>query len=121
MSNPVPALMRANDNKVPSASSSFDFLNADHGDLSIRTFWEGSTYTIKGACVTKLGSKSFWNLSLKKALKRQEKEKKKILQALWEINVAIVPFRAINRTFYGFEIRSFLKTLEKLLAEEYCN
>jgi len=59
-----------------SASSSSDFLNVDHGDLLIRGFWEGSTDTIIDVHVTKLDSKSCRNLPPKKALERQEKEKK---------------------------------------------
>jgi len=77
MINPAP--MRANGTKthVPSASSSSDFLNADRGDLLIRGFWEGSTDTIIDVHVTNLDSKSYKNLPPKKALERQEKEKKK--------------------------------------------
>jgi len=58
MINPAP--MRANGTKthVPSASSSSRFLNADHGDLLIRSFWEGSADTIIDVRVTNLDSKS---------------------------------------------------------------
>jgi len=74
-----PAPMRTNGTKthVPSASSSSDFLNTDCSDLLIRGFWEGSTGTIIDVRVTNLDSKSFKNLPPKKALERQEKEKKK--------------------------------------------
>ena len=77
MINPAP--MRANGTKthVPSTSSSSDFLNADRGDLLIRGFWEGSTDTIIDVRLTNLNSKSYKNLPPKKALERQEKEKKK--------------------------------------------
>ena len=59
------------------ASSSSDSLNADRGDLLVRGFWEKSTDTIIDVSVTNLDSKSYKNLSPKKALERQEKEKKK--------------------------------------------
>ena len=59
------------------ASSSSDSLNADRGDLLVRGFWEKSTDTIIDVRVTNLDSKSYKNLSPKKALERQEKEKKK--------------------------------------------
>jgi len=77
MINPDP--MRANGTKthVPSASSSSDFLNAENDDLLIRGFWKGSTETIIDVRVTNLDSKSYKNLPPKKALERQEKEKKK--------------------------------------------
>ena len=41
----TPAPTRANGTKthVPSASSSSTFLNADRGDLLVRSFWEKST------------------------------------------------------------------------------
>jgi len=39
-------------------------------------FWEGSTDTIIDVRVTNLDSKSYKNLPPKKALERQEKEKK---------------------------------------------
>jgi len=67
-----PAPMRANGTKahVPSASISSDFLNADRGDLLIRSFWEGSTNTIIDVRVTNLDSKSYRNLPPKKALER---------------------------------------------------
>ena len=51
-------------------------MNADRGDLLIRGFWEGSTDTIIDLRVTNLDSKSYKNLPPKKALERQEKEKK---------------------------------------------
>ena len=62
--------MRANGAKthMPSASSSSDFLNADRGDLLFRDFWEKSTDTIIDVRVTNLDSKSYKNLSPKKAL-----------------------------------------------------
>jgi len=77
MINPAP--MRANGTKthVPSSSSSSDFLNADRGDLLIRGFWEGSTDTIIDVRVMNFDSISYKNLPPKKALERQEKEKKK--------------------------------------------
>ena len=62
---------------MPSASSSSDFLNADRGDLLVRGFWEKSTDTIIDVHLTNLDSKSYKNLPPKKALERQEKEKKK--------------------------------------------
>jgi len=80
-----PALMRANGTKthVPSASSSSYFLNADHDDLLIRGFWEGSTDTIIDVRVTNLDSKSYQNLPPKKVLEQQEtREEKEILQTL---------------------------------------
>ena len=49
----------------------------DRGDLLIRGFWEGATDTIIDVRVTNLDSKSYKNLPPKKALERQEKEKKK--------------------------------------------
>ena len=70
MINPGP--MRANGTKthVPCASSSSDSLNADRGDLLVRGFWEKSTDTIIDVRVTNLDSKSYKNLSPKKALER---------------------------------------------------
>jgi len=75
--NPAPRRANGTKTHVPSASSSSDFLNADRGDLLIRGFWEGSTDTIIDVRVTNLDSKSYKNLPPKKALERQEKEKKK--------------------------------------------
>jgi len=77
MINPAP--MRANGNKthVPSAPPSSDSLNADRGDLLIRSFWESSIDTIIDVRATNLDSKSHRNLPPKKALERQEKEKTK--------------------------------------------
>mmetsp|Transcript_21618 Transcript_21618/g.27895 ORF Transcript_21618/g.27895 Transcript_21618/m.27895 type:complete len:94 (+) Transcript_21618:41-322(+) len=70
-----PALMRANVTKahVPSASSSFDFLNADRGDLLICTCWKGSIDTIIYVPVKNLSSKTYRNLPPKKVLERHEK------------------------------------------------
>jgi len=89
---------RANGTKthVPSTSSSSDFLNADRGDLFIRGFSEGSTDTIIDVRVTNLDSKSYKNLQPKKALERQEKEKKKILQTLWEPTSPFYTLRGID-------------------------
>jgi len=89
MINPAP--MRANGTKthVPSTSSSSGFLNADRGDLLIRGFLEGSTDTIIDVRMTNLDSKSYKNLPPKKALKRQEKEKKKNIANPVKTNVAI--------------------------------
>jgi len=64
-------------------------MNADRGDLLIRGFWEGSTDTIIDVCVTNLDSKSYKNLPPKKALERQEKEKKKKYCKPCETNVTI--------------------------------
>jgi len=77
MINPAPMRVNGTKTRVPSASSSSDFLNTDHGDLLIRGFWERSTDTIIDVRVTNLDSKSYKNSPPKKALKRQEKEKKK--------------------------------------------
>jgi len=54
MINPAPMRVNGTKTHVPSASSSFDFLNADRGDLLIRGFWEGSTDTIIDVHVTNL-------------------------------------------------------------------
>ena len=74
-----PAPMRANGTKthVPSAPPSYNFLNADRDDLLIRGFWEGSTDSIIDVRVTNLDSKSYKKFPPKKALERQENEKKK--------------------------------------------
>ena len=55
---------------------SFDFLNADRGDLLIRGFWEGSTHIIIDTRETNLDSKFYKNLPPKKALEQKEKDKK---------------------------------------------
>jgi len=120
MINPAP--MRANRTKthVPSASSSSDFLNADRGELLIRGFWEGSTDTIIDVRVTNLDSKSYKNLPPKKALERQEKEKKKKYGKLCENQRRhFTPFVVSTDRIFGFEARTFLKRLAKLLAEEW--
>jgi len=57
--------------------SSSGFLNADRGDLLVRGFWEKSADTMFDVRMTNLDSKSYKNLPPKKALERQEKEKKK--------------------------------------------
>ena len=73
-----PAPMHANGTKthVPSTSSSSNFLNVDRVDLLICGFWEISTDTIVNVRVTNVDSKSYEHSLPKKALKRQEKEKK---------------------------------------------
>jgi len=117
-----PTSMRANGTKkdVPSASSSSDFLNADRGDLLIRGFWEGSTDIIIDVRQTNLDSKSYWNLPPKKALERQEKEKKKKYCKLCENQRRhFTPFVVSTDEMFGFEARAFLKRLAKLLAEEW--
>jgi len=74
-----PAPMRANGTKahVSSALSSSNFLNAVRGDLLIHSFWEESIDTIIDVRVTNLDSKSYRNLSPKKALERKEEKKTK--------------------------------------------
>jgi len=120
--------MRVNGTKthVPSASSSSDFLNADHGDLLIRGVWEGSTDTIIDVRVTNLDSrtyhdsKSYKNLPPKKALERQEKEKKKkYCEHCENQRRHFTTFVVSTDGLYGFEARVFLKRLAKLLAEEW--
>jgi len=54
-----------------------------------------------------LDSKSYKNLPPKKALERQEKEKKKKY------------CKPCENGMFGFEARAFLKRLKKLLAEEW--
>ena len=70
MINPTPMRVSGTKIKVPSVSPSFDFLNADRGDLLIRGFWEGSTHTIIDIRETNLDSKSYENLPPKKALEQ---------------------------------------------------
>ena len=120
MINPAP--MRANGTKthVPCASSSSDSLNADRGDLLVRGFWEKSTDTIIDVRVTNLDSKSYKNLSPKKALERQEKEKKKkYCKPCENQRRHFTPFVVSTDGMFGFEARAFLKRLAKLLAEEW--
>ena len=117
MINPAP--MRANGTKthVPSASSSSDFRNADRGDLLIRGFWEGPTDTIIDVHVTNLDRKSYKDLPPKKALERQEKEKKKKCCKTCENQRRhSTPFTVSTEGIYGFEARAFLKRFAKLLA-----
>jgi len=105
---------------VPSTSPSSDFLNADRGDLLIRGFWEGSTDTIIDVRVTNLDSKSYKNLPPKKALERQEKEKKKkYCKPCENQRRHFTPFVVSTDGIFGFEARAFLKRLAKLLAEEW--
>ncbi len=68
MINPAP--MRANGTKthMPSASSSSDFLNADHGDLLIHGFSEDSIDIIIDVRVTNLDSNSYNKLLPKEVL-----------------------------------------------------
>jgi len=89
MINPAP--MRANGTKthVPSASSSSDFLNADHGDLLIRGFWEESTDTIIDVRVTNLDSKSYKNLPPKRLSNDKKKRRKRNIANPVRTNVAI--------------------------------
>ncbi len=96
MINPAP--MRANGTKthVPCASSSSSFLNADRGDLLVRGLCKKSTDTIIDVHVKNLDSKSYKNLSPKKALERQEKEKKEILQILREPTSPFHTLRGID-------------------------
>jgi len=120
MINPAP--MRANGAKtnVPSTSSSSDFLNADRGDLLIRGFWEGSTDTIIDVRVTNLDSKSYKNLPSKKALERQEKEKKKKhCKPCENQRRHFTPFVVSTDGMFGFEARAFLKRFAKLFAEKW--
>ncbi len=120
MINPAP--MRANGTKthMPSASSLSDSLNADCGGLLVRGFWEKSTDTIIDVCVTNLDSKSYKNLPPKKALERQEKEKEKKYCKLWENQRHhFTPFVVSTDGIFGFQARTFLKRLAKLLAEEW--
>jgi len=120
MINPAP--MRANGTKIhaPSASSSSDFLNAHRGDLLIRGFWEGSTDTIIDVHVTNLDSKSYKNVPPKKALERQEKEKKKkYCKPCENQRRHFAPFVISTDGMFGFKSRAFLKKLAKLLAEEW--
>jgi len=98
--------MRANGTKthMPSASSSSEFLNADRGDILIRGFWEGSTDTIIDVRVTNLDSKSYKNLPLKKALERQEKEKKnKYCKPCENQRRHFTPFVVSMDGMFGFE------------------
>ena len=114
--------MRANGTKthVPRTSSSSNFLNTDRGDLLIRGFWEGSTDTIIDVRVTNLDSKSYKNLPPKKALERQEKEKKKkYCNPCENQRHHSTPFVVSTDGMSGFEARAFLKRLAKLLAEEW--
>jgi len=105
---------------VPSASSSSDFLNADRGDLLVRGFWEKSTDTITDARVINLDSKSYKNLPPKKALERQEKEKKKkYCKPCENQRRHFTPFVVSTDGMFGFEARAFLKRPVKLLAEEW--
>jgi len=104
---------------VPSAPSSSDFLNADRGDLLIRGFWEAST-TIIGVRVTNLDSKSYKNLPPKKAVERQEKEKRKrYCKPCENQRRHFTPFGISTDGMFGFEARAFLTRLAKLLAEEW--
>ncbi len=117
-----PAPMRANGNKthMPSAFSLSDFLNTDRGDLLLRGFWKKSTDTIIDVHVTNLDSKSYKNLPPKKALERQEKEKKKKYCKPYENQRRhFTPFVVSTDGMFGFEARAFLKRLTKLLAEEW--
>jgi len=114
MINPAPKT------HVPSASSSSDFLNTDRGDLLIRGFWEGSTDTIIDVRATNLDSKSYKNLPPKKALERQEKEKKKkFCKPCENQRRHFTPFVVSKDGMFGFEARAFLKRRVKFLAEEW--
>jgi len=120
MMNPAP--IRANGTKthMPSASSLSNFLNADRGDLLIRGFWEGSADTIIDVRMTNLDSKSYKYLPPKKALERQEKEKKKKYCKPYENQHRhLRPFVVSTDRMYSFNARAFLKRLTKLLAEEW--
>jgi len=118
MINPAP--MRANGTKtlVPSPSPSPGFLNADRGDLLIRCFWEGSTDTIIDVRVTNLDSKFYKNLPPKKALKQQEKEKKKNIANPVRTNVAISHPSWYQRTeCSALEPEHFSKGLQSCLQK----
>ncbi len=120
MTNLAP--MRANGTKtrLSSASSSSDFQNADRGDLLVRGFWEKSTDTIIDVRVTNLDSKSYKNLLPKRALGRQEKDKKKKYYKPCENQRRhFTPFVVSTNGTFSFEARTFLKRLAKLLAEEW--
>jgi len=86
----------------------------------IHGFWEGSTDTIIDVRVTNLDSKSYKNLPPKKALERQEKEKKKKYCKLCENQRRhFTPFAVLTDGMFGFETRAFLKRLAKLLTEKW--
>ena len=108
--NPTP--IRANGTKthVPSASYSSDFLNVDHGDLLIRSILKESTGTIIDVCVTNLDSRSYKNLPSKKALDRQEKEKKKKYCKPYENQSRdFTSFVVSTDGVFDFEARAFLR------------
>jgi len=70
--------------------------------------------------VTNLDSKSCKNLPPKKALERQEKEKKKkYCKSCENQRRHFTPFVVSTDGMLGFEARAFLKRLAKLLAEEW--
>ena len=77
-------------------------------------------YTIIDVRVTNLDSKSYKNLSPKKALERQEKEKKKNIANPARTNVAISHPSWYRRMECSvLKTRAFLTRLAKLLAEEW--
>jgi len=68
----------------------------------------------------KLSSKSYKNLPPKKALERQEKEKKKkYCKPCENQRRHFTPFIVSTDGMFGFEARAFPKRLAKLLAEEW--
>ena len=70
--------------------------------------------------MTNLDSKSYKNLPPKKALERQEKEKKKkYCKSCENQHRHFTPFVVSMDGMYGFEARAFLKRLAKLLAEKW--
>ena len=74
----------------------------------------------KGWCHFFVNKQSCKNLPPKKALKRQEKEKKKKYCKFCENQRRhLTPFVVSTDRMFGFEARAFLKRLAKLLAEEW--
>ena len=70
--------------------------------------------------MTNLDSKSEMNLSPKKALERQEKEKKKkYCESCENQRRHFTPFVVSTVGMFGYEARAFLKRLAKLLAEKW--
>ena len=111
MINPAP--MRGNDTEthVPSASSSYDYLNADRRNLLIRGFWEGLTDTFIDVRVTTLDS-DLKELATQEGFgtTREREEEEEILQALREPTSPLHTFRGIDQRIVDYTLTVMLYT-----------
>ena len=134
MINPAP--MHANGTKthVPSTSSSFDFVNADHGDLLIRVFWEGSTHTIIDVRVANLDTNLIGIFHPRRLWDDKRKRRKRNIANPVRTNVAIshplwyrrMECSALKPEHFSKGLQSCLQKngrspIQHICSNEYCS